>query len=138
MKIAFLLFIAFFICSSYGLKCYEYKLDNPRSTYSEPTVEDCNADSFDNGKFDHYYFGNGSYYCATVTYKNGDNPFVDCGGAEFCTERGCISDWKCIRLGTPHNNIHPGYFINNVNVTMTCCEKDLCNIESPLNPKRLH
>ena len=119
MKIACLLFIAFFICSSHGLKCYEYKLGNSRFTSPEPIVEDCNAGS---------YYGYGSYYCATVTFKNGDDPSVDCGGAEFCTERGCLSSWQCEELGTPHENNHPGRYVNG---TMTCCEENLCNIEFP-------
>ena len=124
MKIAFLLFIAFFICSSHGLKCYEYKLENPKgSTSSEPAVKDCNTDYFG----DYYDYGN--RYCATVTYKNGVNPYDDCGDAEFCTERGCVSPRDCKELGNPHENYHPD--IIGVKVTMTCCDEDLCNIEAP-------
>ena len=121
MKIACLLFIAFFICSSHGLKCYDYKLNNPRFTSSEPAVSVCN--SYPGG------YGDYSVYCATITFKNGDDPFVDCGDAEFCTERGCIDSSFCKQLGTPHDNKHPGR-INDVNVTMTCCDEDLCNIEA--------
>ena len=125
MKIAFSLFIAFFICNSHGLKCYDYKVNSPgRITSSELAVDDCNSYPGDYGS----YGGYGGYlvYCGTITFKNGEIKNKDCGDAEFCTERGCIDSSHCKHIGTFEHN----YPNTNFKVTMTCCEEDLCNIES--------
>ena len=124
MNTAFLISIAFSICSSHGLKCYEYKLNSPRFTSSEPIVQDCDPYNYGYENYDYSI-----HQCATVTFKNYEDPDVNCGDEEFCTERGCISTSFCNELGTPHENNHPGR--RNVNVPMTCCESDLCNIEAP-------
>ena len=117
------------------MKCYDYKLNSPgRISSSLPAVHVCNSSPGTYGGYggygDYYNYGDndhGSVYCATITFKNGEDPDAGCGGAEFCTERGCISSSFCKQLGT-HEHTYP--MRSHVKVTMTCCEGDLCNIES--------
>ena len=65
--------------------------------------------------------------CATITYKNGEVPYRDCGDEEFCTEKGCIGAGYCTQMGKSLHH-YPGRPA--VKVTMDCCDYDLCNDDS--------
>ena len=122
---AFLLFATFFICSSAGLKCYEYKIGLLRfMNTSEPSVQVCQGNYWS----DYYDYGlHDPTVCATVTFKNGEIPNKECGDAEFCTEKGCIGTSYCKELGTFEHH-HPGW--SDVKAAVSCCEEDLCNVDS--------
>ena len=108
----FLLIITF--CSSYLLvncavsKCYEASA----YYYSNLTIKECSPPS--------------SEFCAVATFRN-EVPNRSCGDKEICIQKGCFSDRYCKNPGTFEHD-YPGY--SNVKVTITCCDTDLCNIES--------
>ena len=62
-----------------------------------------------------------------LTYKNEELPYPTCGNEEICIARGCADTKYCPKPGTFEKDF-PG--LSNVKVTVTCCDTDLCNIES--------
>ena len=105
------------ICSSYLLvscavsKCYESS--NLELSSPNLTIQEC--------KKPHNAF------CAVGTFKNGKDPWSTCGDDEFCISKGCSDTRYCPKSGTFEHDL-PGS--SNVKFTITCCETDLCNVES--------
>ena len=111
----FLLILTF--CSSCLLvscsvsKCYE--ANNLDYYSSNLTIEECALPNSD--------------FCAIATWKNGEVPHERCGVEEICISKGCFGDRYCKKPGTFEHDF-PGY--SNVKFKITCCDTDLCNIES--------
>ena len=101
----------YFLNSCAVSKCYEYS--NIDLYLSNLTIREC----------DKYY----SDFCAISKVKNGVVPKYNCGDDEFCTSKGCYGSTYCTKPGTFEHN-YPG--LSNVKFTITCCDTDLCNVES--------
>ena len=104
-------------CSSYfsfscGVsKCYDFT--NTYFHSSNLTIEECPPEYMD--------------FCATVTVRNGEIPDFTCGDEEFCTSKECLDSLHCTEPGTFELD-YPG--LSTVKFTITCCDTDLCNVES--------
>ena len=111
----FLLILTF--CSSYFFvtcavsKCYH--ANNIDLYSSNLTNEECKPPYSD--------------FCGTSTWKNGDVPWGTCGDDEYCTSKGCCSSMHCTKPGT-YGHDYPG--LSNVKYTVTCCDTNLCNVQS--------
>ena len=66
-------------------------------------------------------------FCATATWITGEVPYLTCGDQEFCTLTGCSGSMYCKK---PGDFVHDFPGLNNVILIITCCDTDLCNIES--------
>ena len=104
-------------CSSYLLvkcavsKCYH---GSNRDRYlSNLTIKEC------------WYPDN--KFCTTNKIKNGEVPEYTCGDDEFCTAKNCVGSMFCKKPGTFEHDF-PG--LNNVKLTITCCDSDMCNVRS--------
>ena len=107
-----IIFISNYLLVSYAVsKCYEARSVELYST--NLTIEDCHPDY--------------SKFCATATIKNGEVYDYNCGDEEFCMSKGCTDTKYCTEPGIFEHN-YPGY--SNVKFTITCCDTDLCNVES--------
>ena len=104
------------ICSSYLLvncavsKCYDFS--EIEYDYSNLTIKECKPPYTD--------------FCATITVRNGEIPYFTCGDKEFCISKGCYSTY-CPTSGT-YDLDYSG--LSDVKFTVTCCDTDLCNVES--------
>ena len=99
------------LASCAGLKCY--RASNLDFYLFNLTIEECISDFSD--------------VCATSTSRNGEVSYRTCGDEEFCTAKGCIDSRFCTKPGT-YEHGYPGH--QNVKFTITCCDADLCNVES--------
>ena len=104
-------------CLSYLLvncavsKCYEG--NNLDFNSLNLTIKEC----------DTYYHD----FCAIVTSRNGEIPHRTCGDDEICIAKGCIDTTLCTKPGT-YEHDYTG--LSDVKFTVTCCDTDLCNVES--------
>ena len=104
-------------CSSYLLvsctvsKCYE--ASNMDWYPYNSTIENCKIPK--------------NAFCGTATYKNGEIPWNTCGDEEICYLKECYDTKYCTKPGTFEHDYHG---LDNVTFTVTCCDTDLCNIES--------
>ena len=107
----FTFFFSYLLVSCAGLKCYQ---DSNIDSYSSNVfIEDCDTDFID--------------FCGTSTFKNGESPDYTCGDDEFCTSKGCYDSMHCSNTGT-YDYDYPE--LSDVKLTITCCDTDLCNMES--------
>ena len=67
------------------------------------------------------------HFCETSTFKNGEITDYTCGYDEFCTSKSCYDSVHCTKPWTFEHD-YPG--LNNVKFTITCCDTDLCNVQS--------
>ena len=111
----FLLVLIF--CSSYLLvsctvsKCYE--ASNMDWYPYNSTIENCKTPN--------------NVFCGTATYKNGEIPWNTCGDEEICYFKHCYDTKYCTKPGTYEHDYRG---LDNVTFTVTCCDTDLCNVES--------
>ena len=64
-------------------------------------------------------------FCATATWKNGEDPDLTCEDEVFCTN--CSDSTYCKK---PGEFVHDYPGLSNVKITVTCCDTDLCNVET--------
>ena len=102
--------VSYFLVSCAGLRCYE--ANNIDHYSSNATIEECTEPTV---------------FCATVTFRNGQVPWNTCGDEEFCASSACYNYEFCKEPGTFEHD-YPR--LENVKVTITCCDTDLCNGES--------
>ena len=117
LLVVFSTFLVYFFSISVGLECYKYNnfLLN-EGIEREPHVKVCK--------------GRNSDFCYAAAMKKSDTPFVECDHDEFCIEQGCIDDEFCNETGTFERG-YPG--LENKTFTISCCEEDLCNLDTPAN-----
>ena len=98
-----------FTSNSAGLKCYQCDDRNPYEPdcSSDEVVEACDE---------------GSTFCATVSNKNDESAYEKCSGEkENCIQKVCIGNELCEVPGTYVR------YLSYENITVTCCNGDLCN-----------
>ena len=104
-------FTSYLLVSCAVSKCYESS--NIDFYSSNLTIEECTPPFMD--------------FCATATIKNGDVSDFTCGVEEFCMSKRCSNSMHCTEPGTFERD-YPG--LSEVKFTVTCCDTDLCNVES--------
>ena len=105
------IFTSYSIVSCAVSKCYQ--ASNIEIYSSNSTIEYCKPPYLD--------------FCGTATWKNGEVPWNTCGNDEFCTTKRYADNMFCKKPGTFEHDF-PG--LNNVKLTVTCCDSDMCNVES--------
>ena len=105
------IFTSYSIVSCAVSKCYQ--ASNIEICSSNSTIEYCKPPYLD--------------FCGIATWKNGDVPNYTCGDEEFCVTKRCADTRYCKKPGTFEHDF-PG--LNNVKLTVTCCDSDMCNVGS--------
>ena len=105
-----IIFKSYLLVNCAGLKCYHA---SNIDSFPNSTIKDCEKpyDAF----------------CATAAFRNGEVPGFTCGDDEFCYSKSCADSIYCTKRGTWKHD-YPG--LSNVKYTLTCCDTDLCNVES--------